>query len=278
MVKQLREPRCECFAPTTYQSGIRSKTRQVDMSDPEHTLPYNNPPRLYAASVLILLFLLAYIVFIWFRVYNAPPPIEPGETVVTNRAEITQYLNDHSPQAKPQEGPFYIPTGVVVQALEFKGPYTIQASGYVWQRYGNTLPNLDRGVVFPEADTTTMTKLYETTQGDELLVGWNFKTTLRQQFDYTKYPLDRQQIWLRMWHIDFERSVYLTPDVEGYASLDPSTSPGLDSGLVLENWTFSAVFLVIASTGTTPRLAFKTMCRIAHSPKCILTSRFGVLS
>ena len=97
---------------------------------------------------------------------------------------------------------------------------------------------MDQGIVFSEGDQTTLNKVYETHQNNETVVGWNFKTTLREQFDYTKYPLDRQIIWIRLWHVDFEKNVYLTPDIAGYTSLAPGTKPGLDPGLVLENWAF----------------------------------------
>lgn len=206
-------------------------------------IPAEIGKRLFVASSGLALLCLALVALTWYRAYNAPPPIEPGEVPITGLEQATNFLNSHITVEPTDKGPFYIPTGIVVQSLEFKGPYTVQVAGYVWQRYSNSLPgNLDRGIVFPESDTTVLTKVYETQQGDELLVGWSFKATLRQQFDYTRYPLDRQQIWVRMWHLDFERQVYLIPDVPSYSSLDVQGKPGLDSGLVLENWDIQRSF------------------------------------
>ncbi len=190
----------------------------------------------YVLSALFSLACMIVIVVIWYRVYNAPFTPYHEETMLTNRAEIAAYENNT--EIWPQDGDerYMIPTGVVVQSLEFKGPYTVQVAGYLWQRYSDTLTEIDRGVVFPDADTTTMVKVYETHQNSETLVGWNFKTTLREQFDYLKYPLDRQLIWLRMWHIDFEKDVFLVPDADGYKALEPETKPGLDPNVLLENW------------------------------------------
>jgi hypothetical protein len=39
-----------------------------------------------------------------------------------------------------------------------------------------------------------------------------------------------------LWHTDFERNVYLEPDLGAYTSLDPAALPGLDPDFVLENW------------------------------------------
>ncbi len=198
--------------------------------------PQPSARKYYFLSTAFALACLVGIAFIWYRTYNAPFRAHPAETIVTTQEQVDAYLREKIKSPQSGESPIFIPTGVVIQSLEFKGPYTLQVAGYVWQHYANTLPALDKGVVFPEADTTTFTKIYETQQGDETLIGWSFKTTLREQLDYTKYPLDRQQLWLRMWHVEFEKDVFLEPDVRGYSSLSADTLPGLDPGLVLENW------------------------------------------
>lgn len=192
---------------------------------------------LYLISAIVSLALLAGLVFLWYRAYTAPDYSYPSETMITNRQELTEYLSKNVPTPPDGDGPYYVPTGIVLQSLEFKGPYSVQAAGYVWQRYSDLLPqDLSKGVLFPDADTTTFTKVYETHQGNETLVGWNFKTTLREQFNYAKYPLDWQELWVRIWSVDFERNVYLTPDLEGYTTLVPTALSGVDPGLVLENW------------------------------------------
>jgi hypothetical protein len=45
-----------------------------------------------------------------------------------------------------------------------------------------------------------------------------------------------------MRHPDSERNVYLTPDLEAYASTDPAALPGVDPDLVLENWNIEQAF------------------------------------
>ena len=215
-------------------------------SELTETMPTARYPKyarkLAIVSAVLALIFLAVIVAIWVSVYTAPPPLYPGEIPLLTREKTQNVLDTYAPATA--DAPRYdIPTGVLIQSVEFKGPYTLQTSGFVWQRYADNLPSdLDRGVVLPEAESSTFTKVYETHQDDETLVGWSFKATMRQEFDYSKYPLDRQAIWFQMWHPDFERNVYLVPDFDGYPSLVPATLPGVDPDFVIENWSTEASY------------------------------------
>lgn len=200
--------------------------------------------RLWIVSALISLACLIALGSIWYRAYTAPPAPHPDDTVVTTPDEVARYLAANVPASEnDDEPPMFIPTGLYIQSIEFKGPYNVLVSGYVWQRYANDLPrDLDRGVVMPEAESPTFNQVYRVQQGNEELIGWSFRATLRQQFDYSRYPLDRQQIWLQLWHVDFDRNVYLAPDLRAYTVLNPAALPGLHPDLVLENWAIQQSF------------------------------------
>ena len=188
----------------------------------------------WSISVTCLLVLAS----VWYRVYTAPPPLHPDETVLTAEDQVSRYLSTRvPPPGSGEEAPIYIPTGVFIQSAQFKGPYTVQVAGYIWQRYADDLPgDLEKGVMLPEAEASTFHEAYRTHQGNEELIGWLFRATLREQFSYDTYPLDRQELWLRLWHVAFERNAYLKPDLAAFPSSDPTTLPGLDHNLVLEHW------------------------------------------
>ena len=194
----------------------------------------------WSVSALFSLGCLIALGTMWVRAYTAPPAPVPADTVVTTQDEVTRYLEALvSVPERSSEPPFFIPTGLYIESLQFKGPYNVQVSGYVWQRYANDLPkDLDEGFVMPEAQYARFFKVYEAQQGNEELIGWSFFATLREQFDYREYPLDRQQIWIELWHSDFEQNVYLAPDLEGYTAINPAALPALDKDLVLEDWDF----------------------------------------
>jgi hypothetical protein len=197
----------------------------------------------WSVSALVSLGCLIAVGTMWVRAYTVAPA--PADTVVTSQDEVTRYLAALMPAPeRGSEPPVFIPTGLYIESIQFKGPYNVQVSGYVWQRYPNDLPKdlvpkgEDVGFVMPEAQYARFFKVYQAQQGNEELIGWSFFATLREQFDYEEYPLDRQQIWIELWHSDFERKVYLAPDLEGYTSLNPAALPALDKDLVLEDWDF----------------------------------------
>jgi hypothetical protein len=96
-------------------------------------------------SGLISLACLIVLVGTWVGVYTAPPTPDPADTVVTTPDEVTRYLEAYVPASEPGgEPPVFIPTGLYIASVEFKGPYDVLVSGYIWQRYANDLP-LDLG-------------------------------------------------------------------------------------------------------------------------------------
>jgi hypothetical protein len=200
--------------------------------------------RLRIVSALISLAFLIALCVMWVRAYNEPPASYHADTVMTTPDEVTRYMEAYVPAPKPgEEPPVFIPTGLYIESVEFKGPYDLVLSGYIWQRYADDLPyDVDKGFVMPEAQYARFGEVYQTHQGNEELIGWWFQAMLREQFDYNKYPLGRNQIWLQLWHKDFERNVYLAPDLKAYTSIAPATLPGLDPDLVLENWDIQQSF------------------------------------
>lgn len=230
--------------------------------------------RLWIVSALISIACLIVLVGIWVDAYTAPPTPDPADTVVTAPDEVTAYLDayDLAPELG-DEPPVFIPTGLYIESVEFRGPYDVLVSGYIWQRYADDLPqDLDKGFVLPEVQNVRSNQVYRAQQGNEELIGWAFQATLREQFDYHMYPLDRNQIWLQLWHTDFERNVYLAPDLEAYTSLDPAALPGLDSDLVLENWNILQSFLAIGPNLTMRILAWRATWRMKVSLNCPTTS------
>lgn len=105
-------------------------------------------------------------------------------------------------------------------------------TGYIWQNISEANADYDSpSFGFPESEETTIEKAYD--YKEKGVVGWRFKTNLRQQFDYSRYPFDREDTWIRN---NASSGGVLVPDFDSYDSLDPEKLPGLESSLVLESW------------------------------------------
>jgi hypothetical protein len=140
---------------------------------------------------------------------------------------------------------------VYVQSLEFEGANNVKVTAYVWQHYlKGEHAGLHRGFVLPEATSPTVTEAYREMESPQdpgcladnktrdcaELVGWYVAATLRQDFDYSHYPLDLQQVWFRMWHTDFRDNVVLIPDLDSYSRPNPKATPGVQKPFVLPGW------------------------------------------
>ncbi|MFE0174536.1 hypothetical protein ACFWZ2_19645 [Streptomyces sp. NPDC059002] len=143
------------------------------------------------------------------------------------------YLRKLLPGVKIRE----IPTGVFIQGAKFTDPQEVEVSGYVWQRYPKGMPEKDMGVVFPEApDGYTLDEAYDTVNtSGQRLKGWHFNLTLRQHFNYQKYPLDKQNIWLRLWTNAAFTNDVLVPDFASYPPWKYGEI-GLDQDIVTSGW------------------------------------------
>ncbi len=196
------------------------------------------------AFVTSLIFSLG-IVSVWVYEYYAPSPARDNSLVFSNRATVDQFQDDYTIKSiEEYKTPLlYIPTGVFIQSIEFLNATNVTLTGYLWQRYPRQYEEkIEYGVIFPEAVQTTMNENDEYVEGDEIIKSWYFETTLRESFDYSLYPFDRQLLWARLWHRNFTDNVVLVPDFKSYDSLHPNTLPGIERDFVLSGWSLSRTF------------------------------------
>jgi hypothetical protein len=156
---------------------------------------------------------------------------------LTDAAQVDSYLTGHG----VTKDSVFVKTGIFLTHMEFASANNVQVSGFAWQIYPpNTPKDLQKGIVFPEAvnggydDVQTA---YEVTRPDGTqITGWHFSLTLRQKFDYAKYPFDQQDVWIRVWHKDFERGAILVPDFEGHPPWKPERNIGMEKQFVYAGW------------------------------------------
>jgi hypothetical protein len=191
---------------------------------------------LVATSAAWSLSLFAAVIVAWVAVAVADRQDQWHGTPIASLAEADAYLARHLP---PGSDPVRIPTGVLIQSMEFLSGDNVQVTGFVWQRYGPELPaDLVRGVVFAEGveEAYDAEEAYRYEENGVETIGWYFAATLRQPFDYTKFPFDKQDLWIRLWSRDFNRDVVLVPDFAAFHSLDAKVLPGIEEEFVYSGW------------------------------------------
>lgn len=211
---------------------------------------------LRTVSITFAVLCIAAISYLWFLNLTTSVSNDDENVILVERATTEKVIGGY---ARGIENPILLPTGVFVQSVEFSSANNVTVTGYIWQRYPASLGDdpdgikplppragfsLTPGFIFPEADSTNVGEVYRQVQtnGDEV-IGWDFRSVLRQQFNYAKYPFDREEVWLRMWPKDFDKNIILTPDLVSYHTTDPGMKPGLElQDFVLEDWDITETF------------------------------------
>ncbi|QIS12551.1 hypothetical protein [Nocardia arthritidis] len=193
------------------------------------------PLWLWLASAAISLCFTAITVHTWIDAADHSTPITSRGVTVPNAAAANRVIAKRFAARRPV---YLIPTGVLLHSIEFVNSNNVKVTGHIWQRIPPSLPDeVARGVMLPEADDTHPLKpAFDFTEGADHIIGWSFTATLRQQFDYRDYPLDHQDVWLRMRPDDLAHPVQLIPDFKAYPPWNPTAMHGLDPGLLFGEW------------------------------------------
>ncbi len=193
---------------------------------------------------VFLSFLIATIA-IWVINWKFPEQTLKGEVKITNPDALTvfKHSTDSLNNSYVKGDVTYIPTGIFVQSIEFNSANNFNIKGYLWQRYDTVLhKDVSRGFVMPEASASTIKESYRTRSGRHEVVGWNFTASIRERFDYKDYPFDKEKLWLRLWHMDFNKNIVLVPFFESYDYVNPIFKPGLEKDFVLPGWDVLGTF------------------------------------
>jgi len=186
-------------------------------------------PSLWKLSVVVSLLICIGIFVIWNLDYDSQNSNDVKRVKLFDKTTLSDYLHENTSGNR-----ISIPTGVFIQSLEFTSANNVTLTGYVWQKYRDDIPaEIERGIFFPESVDGSIDEAYQNKNETGVTIGWNFKTTLRQPFDYSRYPLDQKDVWLRIWPKTINRNVTLVPDFDSYEMMNPGSLPGIEKDIVL---------------------------------------------
>ncbi len=203
---------------------------------------------LWSTSHALALLCMMTVIYLWYVNFTQRPLGGAHDILLLNRVIAAKVGLLYT--AKNGQALLHIPTGVYVQSIEFTGANKIVVSGYLWQKYADRLPAWVRpendqtpGFILPEAESSDIELVYHDADERGEVFGWRFAASLRQEFEYSRYPFDHEQVWLRIWHAQIGQGVILTPDFDAYHSMRPESLPGLGQvDFVLEGWTIIRSF------------------------------------
>ncbi|HEY8351575.1 MAG TPA: hypothetical protein VIK87_03435 [Sphingomonadales bacterium] len=189
-------------------------------------------------SVLVAITFSLSIGVIWRTVLHAPPAVTAHGDPVTYRSALDHFQRRMIRDALSarRDLPVFLPTGLFVQSVEFVSANNVKLTGYVWQRITPALAHVTPGVILPEAESIEIEEAYRRPEGQGEIIGWRFAATIRQSFDVSRFPLDREAIWLRLWPQDFAGNVVLVPDLDSYVTASPSARAGLERAAFIAGW------------------------------------------
>lgn len=170
---------------------------------------------------------------------DQPPENFENSQLITNQNILNRFMSDQRRRTLAQRGdiPQFIPTGIYIQSVSFEGSSGVVINGYLWQRYTlGTHDGIDRGIVIPGSVLFELQEPLTTRLGNTELVRWGFKSTLNQEFDYSRYPFGKENIQIQLRHKQFTRNVILIPDLESYKLINPAAKTGLQHNLHLQGW------------------------------------------
>ncbi len=210
------------------------------------------------ANCFSLLCIIA-ICFIWYHHLQKEYNGKMNDVIVYNKTDLEAALNNFNrlsskQSIEPPSRQIKIKTGFFIQSIKFSSANNVYITGYAWQKFPKQWQNTERqintssadqlSIVLPEAENLEMTII----DSDQQITRWHFKASLRQSFNYLKYPFDGEDIWIRARFKDFyDNNIILVPDFDSYPNFERSSSNGLESDLFITGWTILKTFYYFRS-------------------------------
>ena len=166
---------------------------------------------------------------LWGYMLTEPPRINlTNGTAITEQAELERYMSAFMKGHVNPQTVTEIPTGIKVDSIEFIDFYNTRVGGSCWQKYAKG-KQLKQGIVFTNAVQSSFQEIYREDTRNFETVGWSFTATLSQKNDYWRYPFDSQNVAIFLENIDLNTDAILTPDIDSYTTLYPTSTPGVSN-------------------------------------------------
>ncbi len=192
----------------------------------------NKTAWILSALFSFTVFLASFAILYKHHRYTQPSGLKEGTEIITGKQTLAFLQTNAQNRNADISLQHLIPTGIIIKSLTIKNKNIIVLSGSIWQTYAEQDQKLKKEVAILNARKTLITPTYERKTEHGTVYGFDFQAEMIEQFDYTRFPLDRQQISLELAHSSLIEPVILTPDFASWKSsetqkigVDPDLKP-----------------------------------------------------
>ena len=194
---------------------------------------------IWLSSIATSIFLACGVGGLWALDIFSTEKTEFHQNIINNEIMLDHFIYVHkhlNPQLYKTKTHF-IPTGLFMYSIDLKPTkQNISINGHIWQKYNlKEDKDLSRGLTIFNANEQSFEKVYEHIEEDIQTIGWRFHATIKENFDYTKYPFDQQNIVLILGHKDYKANSILTPDFEAFSATNDQF-PEIDPIARITQW------------------------------------------
>ena len=219
----------------------------------------NNPTILWTASFLASLAILLSLIALWataktFSDYKET--LNPIKTKSYLYTQLADYEDDETQVPKDEFDKLdwflkyrykkgkYVPTGILINDINFVDNEQIEFTAIVWQRYFDGIHDgVSRGFVLPQAaGAPDIVELSRAKEGNTETIQWLVRAKVNQDISYKKYPFDFKELSIQFWHKDFEKNIVLVPDLDSYKIIHPRALPGIAKSVFMPDWHIHSSF------------------------------------
>lgn len=180
------------------------------------------------------------LIIIWFLQINFTSESPYADQCITTLPQIEQYKKEHIENARKGQKPLpeFIQIGAFARAARIdESLETVDLYGIIWERIPDDI-NIEKavGIKFPDEIETTLKEEYRLKENGCTVVGWSFKTKIRQDFKTSNYPFDRVSIRLRIRPARDFTSITFVPDIESFKIISPSACKLVADNFHIPGW------------------------------------------
>lgn len=198
-------------------------------------------------SLLTTLLFIADLLFIGYQQHTSDRIVSDSESqAITDVGALDDFVNRRRIRSEslktPKERP--IPTGLYLERMDFEDSYNLNIGGRIWQKYPLELvDSITLGFAMPQMSPFAEAELIEEVQRDTVIgkegiapylrIVYQFRATVRLNFDYSDFPLDKRLVDLELVPLDRNDRLIFVPDLASYDFTSPGSRPGFSPSIDL---------------------------------------------